>query len=99
MWNGQRVIDLRDGNIEIDDGVMFDPLWRQDMGGFHRHGNIKLIEPELRHPRAFSDEARRARIVAIMAQPILKRARKHSRRKQCDTEEENATARLSGKSH
>ena len=87
MRNCQRAIDVHDRNIIIDDGVILNPLWRQDMGGFHRGGNIELIEPELGQSRAFGDIARGARVVAIMAQPILKRARKHSRRKQHDRKE------------
>lgn len=99
MSDGLRAFELPNGNFETVGGVLFEPLRDRDRGCFQYGRHIELIEPELGQPRTFGDESSRTRIVAILAEPVLKRARKHSGRKHGDTEEENKTARLGGEFH
>ena len=87
MRGGQRAFEHRDWNFKFGGGLMFKPPRSKDRGSFHHGRNIELIETEFGQPCAFGDVLRGAWIVAVVAEPVLKRTRKNSGRKQQDTEE------------
>lgn len=99
MRNGRQEIKLRGGNFRIGDGVLFGPSWSQNSESFNNGGNIDFVEPEFCQTRAFGNEARRTWVFTIMAEPVLKRAGKHSGRKQCEAERKDATSQLGGEFH